>query len=60
MKADEEDIAADAVGTTRVGYVWRGVSGLPIILHLLLATPQSFPPARHGFLAAPTELGPPP
>ena len=55
MKADEEDIAADAVGTTRVGYVWRGVSGLPIILHLLLATPQS-----HGFLAAPTELGPPP
>ena len=30
MKADEEDIAADAVGTARVGYVWRGtvVSGL--------------------------------
>jgi len=57
MKADEEDIAADAVGTTRVGYVWRGtvVSGLSIILHLLLATPQS-----HGSLAAPTELGPPP
>lgn len=28
MKADEEDIAADAVGTTRVGYV-EGSLGAP-------------------------------
>ena len=37
MKADEEDIAADAVGTTRVGYVWRGVSGF-LLLHLRKAS----------------------
>jgi len=39
MKADEEDIAADAVGTARVGCVARGSSrgSLLQVLHLYSA-----------------------
>lgn len=37
MKADEEDIAADAVGTARVGCVARGSSRGSLLLHLYSA-----------------------
>ena len=37
MKADEEDIAADAVGTARVGYVAGVVSGF-LVYHYISKT----------------------